>query len=46
MVLVLITCAAENIASEKTILANHGVFETEICVDEPKIKRYWISLNT
>lgn len=43
---VLITCDADNLASEKTILANHGVFEKEICVDGDRIKRYWISLNT
>jgi predicted acetyltransferase len=30
--------------SEKTILANGGVFEKEICVDGKMIKRYWIEL--
>lgn len=41
---VLITCNRDNIASEKTIIANGGVFEKEICVDGKYMKRYWISL--
>lgn len=41
---VLITCDYDNIASEKTILANGGEFEKEIYVDGNKIKRYWIKL--
>lgn len=41
---VLLTCSRENPASEKTILANGGVFEKEICVDGEYIKRYWINL--
>lgn len=41
----LITCDAKNIASEKTILANGGVFEKTIDVDGCTMKRYWISLN-
>ncbi len=41
---VMITCNVDNIASEKTILANGGVFEKEICVDDTKMKRYWIQL--
>lgn len=40
----LITCDAENRASEKTILANGGVFEKTIDVDGCTMKRYWISL--
>lgn len=40
----LLTCDAENIASEKTILANGGVFEKTIEVDGCTMKRYWISL--
>ena len=40
----LITCNAKNIVSEKTILANGGVFENIIDVDGCTIKRYWISL--
>lgn len=43
---VLITCSSTNIASEKTILVNGGVFEKEIFVCGEYIKRYWISLNT
>lgn len=41
---VLITCDYDNIASEKTIIANGGVFEKEICVDGDRINRYWIEL--
>ena len=41
---ILITCKDGNIASEKTILANGGVFDKEICVDGSVIKRYWITL--
>lgn len=41
---VMITCSNDNIASEKTILANGGVFEKEINVDGKFIKRYWITL--
>lgn len=43
---VLITCSSTNIASEKTILANGGVFEKEIFACGEYIKRYWIALNT
>lgn len=32
----------KNIVSEKTILANGGVYEKTIDVDGSKIKRYWI----
>ena len=41
---VMVTCSRDNIASEKTILANGGVFEKEILVDGEYIKRYWITL--
>lgn len=41
---VLVTCSRDNIASEKTILANGGVLEKEILVEGEFIKRYWISL--
>ena len=41
----LITCSIENTASEKTILANGGVYENTIDVDDRKIKRYWITVN-
>jgi predicted acetyltransferase len=40
----LITCDVENIASEKTILANGGVYEETIEVDGCEIKRYWINV--
>lgn len=38
----LITCDVKNEASEKTILANGGVYEKTIDVDGGKMKRYWI----
>lgn len=41
---VLLTCNRDNIASEKTIIANGGVFEKEVEVDRSFIKRYWITL--
>lgn len=40
----LLTCSRTNPASERTILANGGVFEKEICIDGEYIKRYWITL--
>lgn len=40
----LVTCNVRNEASEKTILANGGVYENTIDVDESKIKRYWIEV--
>lgn len=40
----LITCDVKNEASEKTILANGGVYENLIEVDGCKMKRYWITL--
>ena len=39
----LVTCNVKNEASEKTILANGGVYEKTIDVDGSKIKRYWIT---
>lgn len=42
---VLVTCAEGNAASEKTILANGGVFESEVAADGEIIKRYWITLR-
>lgn len=36
---VMVTCSRENIASEKTILANGGVFEKEVLVNGEYIKR-------
>ncbi len=41
---ILITCNSNNYASQKTILANGGVFENEICVDGETVKRYWVTL--
>ena len=41
----LITCHSDNTASEKTILANGGIYEKTIVVDGTEIKRYWITLN-
>ncbi len=41
---VLITCDFDNIASKKTIIANGGIFEKEIMVDDDRIERYWIQL--
>ena len=41
----LVTCDAENEASEKTILANGGVFENTINVDGTEMKRYWITVK-
>lgn len=41
----LITCDANNQASEKTILANGGVFEKMIEIDGCFMKRYWITVN-
>lgn len=42
---VLITCDVDNIGSEKTILANGGVFEKIVYVDDGPTKRYWITLQ-
>lgn len=41
---ILITCHSENTASEKTILANGGIYEKAIIVDGTEIKRYWITV--
>lgn len=41
---VMVTCDADNVASEKTILANGGVFEKDVTVDGEVIRRYWIEL--
>lgn len=40
----LITCNVDNTASEKTILANGGIFEKIIDVDGSQMKRYWIEI--
>ncbi|EPZ58952.1 putative acetyltransferase [[Clostridium] sordellii ATCC 9714] len=41
---VLITCDYDNVCSEKVILANGGVFESDIEADGTIKKRYWIKL--
>lgn len=41
---VLLTCNKNNISSEKTIIANGGIFENEVEVGGENIKRYWITL--
>lgn len=41
---VMITCSPTNPASEKTIIANGGVFEKDIDVEGETIRRYWIEL--
>ena len=41
----LVTCEAGNAASEKTILANGGVYENTIDVDGRPIKRYFIKVT-
>ena len=40
----LVTCSEKNYASEKVILANNGVYESSIKVDDDIIKRYWIKV--
>ncbi len=42
---VLMTCQSDNRGSEKTILANGGVFESAIDVDSKTVKRYWIKIG-
>lgn len=42
---ILITCHSNNTASEKTILANGGIYEETIVVDRTEIKRYWIDIE-
>lgn len=41
---VMITCSPDNPASEKTILANGGVYEKTVRADGAPVKRYWITL--
>lgn len=41
----LVTCDVNNPASEKTILANGGVYEKTIEVDGSLMKRYWITVS-
>lgn len=42
---VLVTCDKNNIASEKIIIFNGGIFEKEIMVENTIIKRYWINIK-
>ena len=42
---VMVTCSRDNIASERTILANGGIFEKEVWGDGKYMKRYWITLR-
>ena len=41
----LITCHSDNAASEKTIIANGGIYEKIIVVDGIEIKRYWVKVE-
>ncbi len=41
----LVTCNDRNIASEKTIIANGGVYESTLDVNGTGIKRFWITLE-
>jgi len=38
------TCSCDNLASEKVIVSNGGVFEKEVIVDKEHIKRYRITI--
>lgn len=42
---VMITCDRSNLASERTILANGGVFEKEVLVDGEYTKRFWVTIT-
>lgn len=42
---VLVTCKNTNIASEKHIIKNGGIFENEVELDDEKLKRFWINLK-
>lgn len=41
----LVPCDVNNIASEKTIIANGGIFENVIDVNGSRTKRYWITIE-
>lgn len=41
----LLTCDYDNIGSQKTIIANGGVFEKDIDINGGVKKRYWINLR-
>ncbi len=40
----LVTCSNKNMASEKIIFRNGGVYENSICVGDRLIKRFWIKI--
>ncbi len=42
---VLLCCDCDNLPSERTIIANGGVFERMIHANGKAIKRFWINLN-
>lgn len=42
---VLLTCDKDNIGSAKTIIKNGGILDSEDCVDEIDIQRYWINMT-
>lgn len=42
---VLVTCNKDNLASERTIIANGGIFESLIEVGNETMKRYWITVD-
>ena len=44
---VLITCIEDNIGSERTIIANGGIYESTVYEPDEKVnlKRYWININ-
>lgn len=42
---VLITCSDGNIGSERTILANGGVYESTASTDDKRLKRFWVLLD-
>lgn len=42
---ILITCKKGNIASEKVIKANGGLFDTEVPYEGTSVKHYWINVN-
>ena len=41
---VLVTCSENNIASERVIVKNGGVYENMVPVDDHMVKRFWIVL--
>ena len=41
---VLVTCKDDNPASRKVILANGGIYESTVQLDDQRLERYWIAL--